>query len=287
MKILHFVAIAIVVCFCFSVTTGLTSCTKDHTMYDTTIIKIHDTTVLNVHDTTVIRDSIYDLKNGLVAYYSFNDGSLTDSSIYKNDIIFNSATKTADRFGNPNNAYLFNGTSSYMEVKNSSSLNPDNITLYAIVKVNGFYTGPCAGNRILSKGYPDYANGFYNLAFEDPTSNCGTPNLNNEVFSGGYGDNNPQGTQAGASDNSPIVTGQWDYVAFTYDGLTAKLYVNGVLKDSKQKLVTFTDNSSDLFIGKHGDPPYPYFIKGVIDEIRIYNRALSANEIKQLIKLQY
>lgn len=278
MKILTLLAIAITCCICFAVTTGISSCTKINNHYDTTIVTIHDT--------TIVKDSIFDLKNGLVAYYSFNGGSLIDSSVYNNNIIFNNATLTTDRFGNPNNAYLFNGTSSYMEVKNSASLNPDNITMYAIVKVNGFYNGPCAGNRIISKGFPDYANGFYNLAFEDPNSNCGPPNLNNELFSGGYGDNDPLGTQAGALDNAPIVTGKWYYLAFTYDGLTAKIYVNGVLKDSEQKRVTFTDNSDDLFIGKHGDPPYPYFLSGVLDEIRIYNRALSADEIKQLIKLQ-
>ena len=47
----------------------------------------------------------------------------------------------------------------------------------------------------------------------------------------------------------------------------------------------FTDNSSDLYIGKHEDPPYPYYFNGIIDEIRIYNRALPAGAVQQLSNL--
>src|ERR1700690_684690 len=147
MKILHLLGIGIFAVISFSITSGISSCTKTHT---TTVI---------VHDTTIVKDSIYDLKDGLVAYYSFINGSLTDSSGYNNNILFTNETKTKDRFGNPNNAYLFDGISSYMQVKNSYSLNPDNITMYAIVNVNGFYTGPCSGNQILLKGPAYQSNG--------------------------------------------------------------------------------------------------------------------------------
>ncbi len=259
----------------FSFTSLLSSCTKTNTVYDTTtIIK---------HDTTVIYDSIYNLKNGLVAYYTFNGGSLSDSSGYNNDIIFSNATKTTDRFGNPNNAYLFDGASSYMQVKNSQSLNPDNITMYAIVSVNGYYTGPCSGNQILIKGPRYQTDGLYGIAFDDSAAACGTPNLNNETFAAGYGDDIPEGAQAGVTDHTPITFGHWYYVAFTYDGLAAKLYINGVLKGTQQRMVNFTDNSNDVYIGKTENPTYPYYFKGIIDELRIYNRALTADEIKYLI----
>jgi len=277
MKLLNFIAMLALLGISFSITSGISSCTKTRNVYDTT-------TVI-VHDTTIVKDSIYDLKDGLVAYYSFNGGSLTDSSGYGNNIVFTNATKTVDRFGNPNNAYLFDGTSSYMLVKNSYSLNPDNITMYAIVNVSGFYTGLCAGNQIIIKGPAYQSNGLYAMAFGDPTANCGTPNLSNESFSAGYGDDLPLGAQAGVTDNSPITTGQWYTVAFTYDGLTAKLYINGVLKGTQQKMVNFTDNTNDVYIGKTENPTYPYYFNGIIDEVRIYNRALTADAIKHLIKV--
>jgi Concanavalin A-like lectin/glucanases superfamily len=230
-----------------------------------------------------------DLTSGLVAYFNFNGGSLKDGSGLHNDISLNSAKVTSDRFGNANNAYLFDGTSSFMTVKNDSSLNPSNITLFTIIKVNGFYTGSCDGNQVLSKGYPYNINGFYSIQFYDYSSNCGVPstNINNETFSAIYGDDNPQGSGAGAWADSVIIkTGTWYYLAYTYDGNTAKFYVNGQLKDSVNKQVPFTPNTNDLFIGKHENPPFPYYFNGVIDELRIYNRALNSEAVMALSNLK-
>ena len=70
--------------------------------------------------------------------------------------------------------------------------------MFAIVKVNDFYLGPCGGNQILSKGYPYNVNGFYDMSYFDFASNCGAINVNNESFGGGYGDNIPLGANAGA-----------------------------------------------------------------------------------------
>jgi hypothetical protein len=95
----------------------------------------------------------YNLKDGLVAWYNFNNGTLQNSSGYNNHIIFNNAVKTTDRFGRPDNAYLFNGSGSCMQVKNSLSLNPTQITIMAIVKFNGFYSGTCHATQIVRRGF--------------------------------------------------------------------------------------------------------------------------------------
>lgn len=282
-----FIGIIIVYLLFFVGDTSLAGCTKTEIEHDTTVTHVHDTLIQTVHDTTTIRDTIYDLEDGLVAYYNFNGGSLDDSSGYNNNITFNNATKTVDRFGHSNNAYLFDGANSYMRVPNSQSLNPDNITLFAIVKINGFNMNNCHSNQILGKGYPDYANGFYNLRFNDFSTSCiSAPNINNEIFSGEYGDDNPQGSDAGVGTDTVFAkTGEWYYIVYTYDGITAKLYINGQLKNTLQKSVPFTDNSNDLYIGRHEDPPYPYYFNGIIDEIRIYNRALPTGAVQQLSKL--
>jgi hypothetical protein len=235
------------------------------------------------------------ITNGLIAYYNFNGGNLDDSSGHSNNIVFNNATPTVDRFGNPNNAYLFNGNGSYMKVANSSSLNPGNITLYAIVKPLGFYQGPCHGNQILSKGYTYAVNGFYTLNFFPYGNDAGggvcapTVDTTKEIFAGSFGDNIPQGANAGiggisTADSVYIQKNQWYTVVYTYDGTTAKFYVNGALASTSPNTgsVTFTPNSNDLLIGKHENPPYPYYFNGVIDEIRIYNRALTNQEVGYL-----
>src|SRR5579864_4812496 len=83
-------------------TTTFTGCSKDTTIHDTTVKVVIDT--LTIHDT--VNTCNCNLTDGLIAYYNFNGGSLKDSSGYANDIFENSATKTKDRFGNANNAYL-------------------------------------------------------------------------------------------------------------------------------------------------------------------------------------
>ncbi len=279
MTILKQVVSTIILIFFFiSFSTVLASCSKT--------VNEHDTTIEIVKDTIIEKDTIYDFKTGLIAYYNFNGGNLNDSSGNSNNIVFNSATKTTDRFGVADNAYLFDGSSSYMTVNNSTSLNPSKITIFAIVKVNGFYVGTCSGNQILSKGYPYDIGGFYSMQFFDYNNGCAVPNTSNETFSAGFGDDYPQGSQAGViADTVKVKTGQWYYLTYTYDGTTANFYINGQLKGSLVRTISFTPNSLDLWIGKHENPPYPYYFNGVIDEIRIYNRAMSAAAIHRLSTL--
>jgi hypothetical protein len=82
-------------------------------------------------------------------------------------------------------------------------------------------------------------------------------------------------------------TGTWYKLAFAYDGITAKLYINGAPVASSTKSAVFTDNTMDLLIGRNQDPNglFPSWFNGVIDEIRIYNRALNQQAITQLINV--
>jgi Concanavalin A-like lectin/glucanases superfamily len=115
------------------------------------------------------------------------------------------------------------------------------------------------------------------------------PDTTLEVFGSAYGDNdNPPGSAAGVADSaSYVATGSWYKLTYTYDGFTAKLYVNGVLTSTAHLSVSFTPNSQDLFIGRNEDPYslFPYWLNGAIDEIRIYNRALPLQAITALNKL--
>src|SRR6266480_3163043 len=107
------------------------------------------------------------LSQGLVAYYPFN-GNANDQSGNNNNPFFNNAVLTSDRNGNPNSAYYFNGTNSYMQIPNSASLNPTKISLFALVKPMGFYQGVCHGNVILNKGNNDNnVQSQYKLRFSD------------------------------------------------------------------------------------------------------------------------
>ena len=71
---------------------------------------------------------------------------------------------------------------------------------------------------------------------------------------------------------STTITKAWHHIALTYDKENIKLYVDGVEKDSKSCTSSISTNTKSLKIGKN--------VSGTIDEVRIYNRALSAEEIR-------
>ena len=281
MKVLRSAAgLSFLIIALFSLEANFTSCKKE-IVRDTVILK--DT--ITVKDTIRIVDSsncaCYDLTDGLVAYYNFNNGTLNDSSGYGNHVILNNnAVKTADRYGRANNAYLFNGADSYMKVANSASLNPSKaITLMTTFKINGFYSANCVTNQLFGKGWNDFINGFYAMRFYSTVGCQNTVDTSKEVFYISYGDLN---TRSSVIDNNNLQSNRWYNVIYTYADGVANLYVDGVLRKTVAQPLSFTANDQEMYIGKHGDPSYPYSFNGVIDEIRIYNKALCPAAVKQL-----
>ncbi|NOT52318.1 MAG: PKD domain-containing protein [Chitinophagaceae bacterium] len=219
------------------------------------------------------------LNQGLMAHYPFN-GNANDVSGNNNNPVFNSATLTTDRFGNPNSAYLFNGIDNYMRIPNSPTLNTANtISVCAWVKVSGFYNGTCHGNSIVMRGDQDYLPGNYGLRFDDNPytnmQNCVIPSPD-QIHQNFYGVD----IMAPAPGYSPnIQIGTWYSVVYTNDGTTAKLYVNCQLKVSAPSGGLTFNGTHDLFLGRMNNSSYPYWLNGVMDEVRIYDRALNASEV--------
>ena len=199
-------------------------------------------------------------------------GNLNDSSGNGNNIVFNNATATSDRFGNANSAYHFSG-SSYMRVSNSVTLNPSQITMMAVVKFNGFYTGAAYGNEIFMKGPSDQSQGIYGLRAHPQSYDETAPiDTSTEIFIEFYGDY----ASVYVLDSSTLIrSGDWNIVVYTYDGYQANLYINGHLKNSKWMAFETYVNDNDLYIGKTENATYPYYFTGDIDEIRIYDKALT------------
>jgi gliding motility-associated-like protein len=225
------------------------------------------------------------LNLGLVAHWNFNGNANDVSGNGNNGTVFG-ATLVPGQAGIPNTAYYFNGSSSYIQVANSptlSSFPSDSFTIYARIKTQGFYAGPCHGNSIVDKGNSDYINGWYTLRCSDAYStaflNCSSPmnpamqNYSLECYNqlpvpGSY---------------MPFVdTSLWDCVIAIYGGDSSRLYVNGVLKQTMSLSGPLGSNTDDLFIGRKNNPLYPYWVNGIIDDIRIYNRAINTQEIDSL-----
>ena len=87
------------------------------------------------------------------------------------------------------------------------------------------------------------------------------------------------GTIRQTSGTSPVPVDRWSDVAITYDGATLQLYVNGRQVSSQDTTGTIQTPSNPLWIG--GNLPYGEHFDGLIDEVRIYDRALSQREIRR------
>ncbi len=218
------------------------------------------------------------LEKGLMAYYPFS-GNSKDSSGNGNNPSFNNATLTTDRFGNANSAYSFNGSSSYIQIPGSPSLNTGPaVSLSLWVKPNGFYTGTCGGNYLLCKGLESetgYGAVFSATAYDNKLgiNQCNYPaDTAHEFFFG---------MLTAGSPNLFIHSGSWYHVVYTNDGDTSKLYVNDSLISANFAKIKF--NTNDIYLGRYFSiASTPYWFNGVLDDIRIYNRALSVTEVNTL-----
>jgi hypothetical protein len=84
---------------------------------------------------------------------------------------------------------------------------------------------------------------------------------------------------------NPVTRGAWTHVATVYDGATVRLYVNGAEVASAALTGTFMPDTTPVILGGNGNDasgvPTELF-PGRIDELMLYGRALSADEIGQL-----
>ena len=237
----------------------------------TTALKKKLLTLLSVCMVSICFGQV-NLNVGLRAYYPFS-GNASDVSGNNNNPVFNNAVLTADRAGNPNSAYHFNGSSSYMKVLNSPTINFVNKMSIALwVKPTGFYTGTCYNNMMVIKGDMDYLPEYYFMRFSDVYTGCTAPTTTQERF-----------YSTGTIAATPIIQlNRWYSVVWTYDGTSSKLYVDCELKqDTYIPGLGFT-NAYDLYIGHLNNAAFPYWLNGDLDEIRLYDRVLNQDEVNVL-----
>lgn len=201
---------------------------------------------------------------GLVGYWKFDEGSGTaagDSSGNNNTgTLTNGPTWTS---GKVNGALSFNGSNNYIDAGGGSSLDIDSnpVTLMAWVNTNTIVSGYAEiANRGLSG-----TNGFGLVR---------------------YGSKIKIGWQGGGNFNSSlaITTGQWYHVTSITNGASFKIYINGAL-DNATGAVNVVASTKNFIIGAvrdSSDTSYTYYFNGLIDEIRVYKRILSAAEISAI-----
>lgn len=222
--------------------------------------------------------------NGMIAHWPMS-GNGNDVSGNSLNGTMNNVTSAVGRDGQANSALFFNGSNSYINVPYKAVMNTlQNESICVVVKPTDYYPGACQGNFILFRGTQNSA-GSYGISFFDgPYNGCGVSDTNKYVFAVNAG--NAVANVTDWQSNTYVHTQNWYTVVGTYDktAKTYKVYVNGVLTTTIPNMTsTITNIGDDLGIGKYiaGGSSAPYNFIGVIDDIRVYDRALVDTEIYQ------
>lgn len=211
------------------------------------------------------------LNKGLMAYYPFNGNANDQSGNGNNGTVCGAVYET---YGAGQTALRFNGTAAtYVVVPRSASLEPQDAFTVSLWCQGVPGTGQQYGTIIrkadnCGAGYyirtaDSSSSGIPETFRLDPSNPCAGGNASVAAFT----------TSTGAS---------WQHLVATYssnDGL--RTYVNGVLV-SQTPPVGQLQHSGDLFIGGATVHDQDGGFNGLINDVRIYNRALSANEIQAL-----
>ena len=205
---------------------------------------------------------------GLIAYYDFTKG-VKDLSGNNNTAQIVGATPTTDRFGTTESAYAFDG-SSYIELP-PNKFATDEFTYAAWVKLayvpqtydvltimdTGNYRGDhamvLANTTVLGWGMWSYTEDRANFNF---------------AYSGSL----------------PTNTNQWYHILASRSKNQLNIYVNGALSSSQTMTgKPFYEGTVRTLIGQRFDGTFSF--RGAIDDVRIYNRALSDTEAKRVYEM--
>jgi len=183
-----------------------------------------------------------------------------DCSRCRNNGIIVEATIKQGRHGA---ALWFDGVNDYVNCGNDVHLNPTGaITVETWIKLDAASEGKSSSIPIIRR------NNSYLLRKD-------------EEASGGYFSffiHDGSSWEPGVNSGFSSAFGVWYHIVGTYDGQHVKIYINGRLKGSSARTGAMPSNGNNTVIGFWNTDYFP----GLIDEVRIYNRALLAEEIKNL-----
>ena len=210
--------------------------------------------------------------NGLVGWWPFN-GNANDESLNGNNGTVNGATLTADRNGNANSAYDFNGLSSFIEVLNSNIIEfSDGITFSAWISPHSYKLG-----GVVDKSGGNI--GGFRICVRSIDSNNNWNDrkiwIESTQYASGYG---------AAVSATEYLLDNWQFVVGTYNGSTStcSIYLNGALQNTAINLPGNINNLTNNIRFGLSATVNPEYFNGLIDDIAIYNRALTQSEITAL-----
>jgi chitodextrinase len=200
---------------------------------------------------------------GLIGYWNFDEGSGTvahDTSGSGFNGTVNGAVWT---IGEINGALSFNGGTAYVVTPN-------------IALANTFSVSAWVNPATKLVGYARFLETQFNVGLYLGVNSSGTKYK--FIVNSGSGSTGGCGLAFGCAEGGTVTAG-WHLVTATYDGTTATLYVDGAVVASD----TFTAPSAQnlpLYVGRYYAGGYGW--NGSVDEVRLYNRALTATEVASI-----
>jgi glucose/arabinose dehydrogenase len=220
----------------------------------------------NTGDSLPVSVTVSNTQNpGLVAAYSFDEGAGTtagDSSGQANLATLNNGVAWVA--GKNGRAASFDGLDDYISIPNTASTNISGNALTLSMWIN---PQPSSDSVVVGK--------FWNTTMSSPYYQYGL-----ELRGGNQTDfyiGTPTGALVAAS-GTTLPFNQWSYLAITFDGAQVKTYVNGTLVNTQALSATITARGNPMRVG--ADASTTQFYKGALDDLRIYNRALTPAQVQ-------
>ena len=201
--------------------------------------------------------------SGLLAWWGMTDA--TDASSSANTLTAFNLTPTSDRFGNSNSAYSFNGTSSYLTRTSFghtfTQTGSFSVSIWIKKTNNNVGVAIMSGNTTSSN--------FIWLVQSDATKAI-------------FGTNKQQSAWFWTNATTNFVLNQWEHYVGVYSGNTMTFYRNGVLQGTTTNTHTNVAQAVlPFWIGRGVSGDY---FTGSLDDIGIWNRALTPNEVAILFQ---
>ncbi|KAA3631860.1 MAG: hypothetical protein DWQ02_15755, partial [Bacteroidetes bacterium] len=205
------------------------------------------------------------IADDLVAYYPFS-GNANDVTPYNNNAEVSGAQLVDDRFDQANKAYNFNGVSDGVTAANSAQLNSDNTSISFWINVTEF---PATGEVYI------LSHGGWQERWKISLPSHGKP-----VFT-----THPGFCCSDMDSGTPLVEGTWTHVVMTHDGTKDIIYFDGAMVAEKDVEGALDVTTNPFGIG-YNPIDNANFFNGSLDEVQIYNVALTAQQVEDLYNLQ-
>ena len=219
----------------------------------------------------------HDTNAGLVAHWKFDKGKGTtakDSSGNGNTGTLTNGPAWLDRkeCAIGKSCLDFDGVDDYVSVRRSSSIEPS-----SAITITMWVNADVPRGALIDKAFTSHTNPFYsyNVQLEPKAGDATKAELIWALTTNGVV------TFMGEGSSEVLIDlNSWQFVSVVYDGSQMKEYVNGVLKGSVPNSGTISYYDMPLLIGKYNN--VDFYTNAKIDDVSIYNRALSASEVHSI-----